>query len=242
MVFAPAKPRWDMKNERNPQNKGNESRNSFDWSPYSSSRGRFFQQKIKPAIFSLISAIHKPLNGVVWEGDFKTLIEALRASIDLHIRHENERLRPPMYQVADILVYYCRYPEKVTELAKNKIFKKSVNFAHWGMLKYNENAFVYADQRLVYISELLKSLIKHYYNNDAYLLKAADCVVFLMKEDIRWRRTFIQILQELKPVLESLSLERKNISETLVCLEILCKQCSLFEFTPEEVANMEWDA
>ena len=41
--------------------------------------------------------------GVVWEGDFKTLREALRASIDLHIRHETERLRPRMYQVADIL-------------------------------------------------------------------------------------------------------------------------------------------
>lgn len=242
MVFAPANPKWDMKNERNPRNKGNESRNSFDWNPYTSSRGRFFQQKIKPVIFSLISVIHKPIKGIIWEGDFKTLREALIESINLHIVHEKDRLRPTMYQVADILVYYCRYPDKVKVLAKNTIFKKSVNFAHWGMLKYNENAFVYSDQRLVYISELLKSLIRTFYNNDIYLLKAADCLVFLMKEDIRWRRTFIQILQDLKPTLDSLSFERKNISETLVCLEMICNQCSLFEFTPEEVANMEWDA
>lgn len=242
MVFAPANPKWDMRTERNPQNKGDESRNSFDWNPYSSSRGRFFQNKIKPAIFALISAIHKPLNGIIWGGAFKTLHEALIESINSHIKHEKERLRPPMYQVADILVYYCRYPDKIKVLSKNAIFKKSVNFAHWGMLKYNENAFVYSDERLVLISELLKSSVSECYNNDGYLLKSVDCFVFLMKEDIRWRRTFLQVLQDLDNILSNLSFEKKNISEPLVCLKLLSRLCTNFAFTPEELKNMEWDA
>ena len=82
---------------------------------------------------------------------------------------------------------------------------------------------LYSDQRLVYISELLKSLIKHYYNNDNYLLKAADCVVFLMKGH-PVETYFYSSFAGVNPPLDSL-LKGRN-SETLVCLEILCKQCS----------------
>jgi hypothetical protein len=144
-----------------------------------------------------------------------------------------------MLKACDILVYYAFSDYAIKKLHENKLFRTSIDFAHRGILKYDSDAFVYDDVRLQTISNTIISGIKIFFDNDPTLIKCSNIFIFLMKEDIYYRPRWIQILQDIREIVEKLNIDTLNIHPVLVCLEMVCKVCKEMTFTHIEIANIE---
>ena len=147
---------WDAETQPNPEIKGNESRNSFLWNCYHHKLGIFFQKQVKDAILRAISTVHQR-NEYSFNGDILILQAALYEAVRTHIQHDAERKQPFMLSVADILCQCAKDENEIGRLQKNKLFKTSVNFAHRGILRYDSEAFLYEDIRLLTLNNLLNS-------------------------------------------------------------------------------------
>lgn len=228
---------WDAETQKNPDIKGNESRNSFLYNCYHHKLGQFFQVQVKNAILRAINAVHSK-NEYSFEGEFLVLQNALYESIRSRIQHDADRKQPFMLKVADILCYYAQNENGLKRLQKNKLFKTSVDFAHKGILRYDSEAFIFDDARLQEISKCIKSYTNVHIDNPEYLLKVVDIIVFLMKEDIYYRPRWIKILQDIDSTVQIIP---PNKNPIVLVLKWLCITCREFELTPIEIANIqEW--
>jgi hypothetical protein len=227
---------WDAETQSNPDVHGNESRNSFKWSCYHHKLGIFFQQKVKDAILRALNAIHSR-NSYIFEGGFLVLRSALYESISHRVTDDPTRKAPILYRAADLLVYYIKNENELQRLQKNKPFRTSVDFAHRGIKQYDKEAFVYEDVRLQEISSTLKNDILVYFQSNETLLKIIDICVFLMKEDIFYRPRWIQILQDIRETVKTITVT--NSSNLLITLCKLCEVCKDMTLTPTEIENIE---
>lgn len=225
---------WDAESQPNPEVHGNESRNSFLWNCYHHKLGIFFQKQVKDAILRAISAIHQR-NEYSFDGDFLTLHNALYEAIRTRIQHDAARKQPFMFRVADILCYYAQNKNEIGKLQKNKLFKTSVNFAHRGILRYDSDAFLYEDIRLLTLNNILKNENDTIWK-DQTISKSFDICIFLMKEDIYYRPRWIQILQDICGTVGSISDGTNNV---LNALYKICRASHNFKLTPIERANIE---
>lgn len=227
---------WDAETQPNPDVLGNNSRNSFLWNCYHHKLGQFFQTHVKNAILRAINAVYSK-NEYSFDGEYLVLQNALCESIKTRINEDPERKQPFMLKIADLLVYVAQDDSRIKRLEKTKLFKTSVDFAYRGIKRYDSEAFVYDDNRLQEISGVLKNEICVYWQDDCTLQKVAEIIVFLMKEDIYYRPRFIQILQDVGPVVGTIRLKTDSI--LLVGLCKLCHVCKDFELTDIEKANVE---
>lgn len=231
--FSQAGIKYDSTSEPNPDTSGNESRNGFKWSCYYHPLGRMFQDKVKSAILSAIEAVHRN-NKYVFNGECLRLQTALYDSVRRRISEDPTRKQPFMLKVSDILVHGVYNNSAISRIHRNKFARVSINFAYMGIQKYDKEAFLYEDVRLSSISSLLKDEIVDF-RNDETLLKIIDICIFLMKEDIYYRPRWIQILQDIRPVVDSLDITNNKI---IKLLKKLCDLCSTMELTESELDNI----
>jgi hypothetical protein len=225
---------WDAEKDANPDVHGNESRNTFKWNCYHHWLGKFFQGPVKNAILRAINAVYAG-KSYSFEGDYLILQQALHDSIRVRINEDPTRKQPFMFKIADLLVYAAQNEAFIERLQNNKLFRTSINYAHKGIQKYDSEAFVYDDIRLQKISSFLTLEICKNWQDNIYLQKCADIAIFLMKEDIYYRPRWIQIVQDIQPIVKQLKLD----SVFFMGLYKLCNLCEDFEFTPEELENIE---
>lgn len=230
---------WKEREERNPNIKGNESRNRFAWNPVSE-LGHFFEIKVKGNVFNAIKKARKQIGTITLEGDYNTLHGALIASIKKNINKEFGRIYPFMFDLSDILIYYIQNPDDIYKLKKSIPIRASIEIAHKGCLIYDKTAYVYEDNRLQEISGVLKNEVCVYWKDDPFLQKMVDVTCFIMKEDIRWRRILIKILQDIQPVVFEIA--KRDRSILLVGLCRLCETVKDFQLTEAEIVNAGWDA
>ena len=97
--------------------------------------------------------------------------------------------------------------------------KHTIAFAHKNITKrYDENAFVYEDKRLLEIERVCRECasdnFQHEYPRKSNLLtEAMDILLFTMKEDIYYRGRILDFLNRLPNEFEITEEERKNIEE-----------------------------
>lgn len=227
---------WDAEKEPNPDVHGNESRNSFKWNCYHHWLGKLFQGPVKSAILRAIDTVHNKYE-YSFEDDFLVLQNALYESIRARINEDPNRKQPFMLKVADFVVLAAQNESVIVRLKNNKLFCKSVDYAHKGIQKYDPEAYIYADARLQTICSVLVTQINKNWQDNSVLLECADIILFLMKEDIYYRPRWIQILQDVRSVVEDLT--DKNNSVLLNGFSKLCEAVKDFELTPEELDNIE---
>jgi hypothetical protein len=236
LQFSPSGVQYDSSKEPNPDTSGNGSRTSFLFSCYYHPLGKFFQEKIKSSILTAIDTFHGN-EKYLFKGEYLKLQEALYEAIRKHVRHDQDRKQPFLFKVSDILVYGAYNNSVIGRIHHNRFARASIDFAYIGIKKYDKEAFVYDDVRLSSLSSLLKTEITNF-RNDETLLKIIDICIFLMKEDVYYRPRWIQILQDIKPVVDELDIPNNRI------IEILKKVCDLvkdMELTDEELNNIqEW--
>lgn len=227
----------DLEHDVNPDAVGNKSRICFLHHPFFSEIGKRFQYEIKGSLIKLIGLIHEKLDPNTPDEKYKPLHEALINSIKTNIVHESDRLHPTFFQVADIVIHYAQNPDAIKQLSKNKRFRGIIGTVHKGLRAYDKDAYVFDDLRLQEFLGIFKNEIIIYWKGDETLIRASEGFVFLMKEDIRYRRFFIQLLKDTEPVVSDLAKVDRSIFIIGLCR--LCDSVKNMELTKEEIVNAQ---
>lgn len=111
--------------------------------------------------------------------------------------------------------YYHDKGKFLQDVIKKGIIK-TIDLAHSQIVgKYDKNAFVFEDPRLVELNAYFRSYLSQYFEHDVprkitFMSQIVDIVMFLMKEDIYYRARFLDMFRDM-PRFEITENETENI-------------------------------
>lgn len=111
--------------------------------------------------------------------------------------------------------YYHEKGKFLQDVIKKGIIK-AIDLAHSQIVgKYDKDAFVFEDPRLVELNAYFRSYLSQYFEHDVprkitFMSQIVDIVMFLMKEDIYYRARFLDMFRDM-PRFEITENETENI-------------------------------